>query len=599
VQNSNNNFEDLFKVMKNVSEKNLDRFKLKELLELIYHDHNSEDIELVFSKLLKILDDFQINSGSSQLKEIIPWNQTHSVLITYADSVSRDGESSLVTLKLILERYFQELSEIVHILPFLKSTSDGGFAVSSHKLLDERFGNWDDLKRLSKKHILMADLVLNHVSSSHPWVQQFIKGQEPGLSNILVPSKDSDWDNVIRPRNSSLFSQINTNEGPKQVWTTFGSDQIDLNWQNPKIFLEFLNLIIDYVNNGVKWFRLDAVGFIWKESGTTCLHLPQAHLIVKALRIKLTTLLREGVLITETNVPQKENLSYLESEDEAHMAYNFPLPPLLLEAVMTSRADILNSWIYDWPKLPVNTTLFNFTASHDGVGLRPLEGLMSDGRIKDLLINCEKRGGLVSHRRLSNGEDKPYELNISWWSAMEDSSRDKERFQQSRFILSQLLVMALKGVPAFYLPALLASNNDIKRFSITGERRDLNREKFDYEKLLTQLNDFNSNARRNLTILSNAMRIRSELKPFHPSSDMKCLTKDRPDVVTIQRSSGDNSIFAIHNITENKINYSINKDFINPSLNKEILLKDYLCGKEYNNLNIVLEPFQVVWIGYK
>ncbi len=599
MQNSNNNFEDLFKVMKNVSEKNLDRFKLKELLELIYHDHNSEDIELVFSKLLKILDDFQINSGSSQLKEIIPWNQTHSVLITYADSVSRDGESSLVTLKLILERYFQELSEIVHILPFLKSTSDGGFAVSSHKLLDERFGNWDDLKRLSKKHILMADLVLNHVSSSHPWVQQFIKGQEPGLSNILVPSKDSDWDNVIRPRNSSLFSQINTNEGPKQVWTTFGSDQIDLNWQNPKIFLEFLNLIIDYVNNGVKWFRLDAVGFIWKESGTTCLHLPQAHLIVKALRIKLTTLLREGVLITETNVPQKENLSYLESEDEAHMAYNFPLPPLLLEAVMTSRADILNSWIYDWPKLPVNTTLFNFTASHDGVGLRPLEGLMSDGRIKDLLINCEKRGGLVSHRRLSNGEDKPYELNISWWSAMEDSSRDKERFQQSRFILSQLLVMALKGVPAFYLPALLASNNDIKRFSITGERRDLNREKFDYEKLLTQLNDFNSNARRNLTILSNAMRIRSELKPFHPSSDMKCLTKDRPDVVTIQRSSGDNSIFAIHNITENKINYSINKDFINPSLNKEILLKDYLCGKEYNNLNIVLEPFQVVWIGYK
>ena len=599
MQNNNNNFEGLFKVMKNVSEKNLDRFKLKELLELIYHDHNSEDIELVFSKLLKILDDFQINSGSSQLKEIIPWNQTHSVLITYADSVSRDGESSLVTLKLILERYFQELSEIVHILPFLKSTSDGGFAVSSHKLLDERFGNWDDLKRLSKKHILMADLVLNHVSSSHPWVQQFIKGQEPGLSNILVPSKDSDWNNVIRPRNSSLFSQINTNEGPKQVWTTFGSDQIDLNWQNPKIFLEFLNLIIDYVNSGVKWFRLDAVGFIWKESGTTCLHLPQAHLIVKALRIKLSTLLREGVLITETNVPQKENLSYLESEDEAHMAYNFPLPPLLLEAVMTSRADILNSWIYDWPKLPINTTLFNFTASHDGVGLRPLEGLMSDGRIKELLINCEKRGGLVSHRRLSNGEDKPYELNISWWSAMEDSSRDKERFQQSRFILSQLLVMALKGVPAFYLPALLASNNDIKRFSITGERRDLNREKFDYEMLLTQLNDFNSNARRNLTILSNAMKIRSELKPFHPSSDMKCLTKDRPDVVTIQRSSGDNSIFAIHNITENKINYSINKDFINPSLNKEILLKDYLCGKEYNNLNIVLEPFQVVWIGYK
>ena len=149
------------------------------------------------------------------------------------------------------------------------------------------------------------------------------------------------------------------------------------------------------------------------------------------------------------------------------MAYNFPLPPLLLEAIITSRADILNSWIFDWPKISNNTTLFNFTASHDGVGLRALEGLMNEQRIKALLINCEKRGGLVSHRRLSNGEDKPYELNISWWSAMEDSGRDTNRYQFERFILTQLLVMALKGVPAFYLPALLASENDIKSFSMT------------------------------------------------------------------------------------------------------------------------------------
>jgi len=270
----------------------------------------------------------------------------------------------------------------------------------------------------------MADLVLNHVSSSHPWVQQFIKSQEPGISNVFSPKQNLDWSNVVRPRSSSLFSQINTEDGPKQVWTTFGPDQIDLNWHNPKMTLEFLNLIITYLSNGIKWLRLDAVGFIWKESGTTCLHLPKAHSIVKLLRVLLNNLLDDGVLITETNVPQKENLSYLIPDDEAHMAYNFPLPPLLLEAIITSRADILNSWIFDWPILPEDTTLFNFTASHDGVGLRALEGLMNEQRIKDLLINCEKRGGLVSHRRLSNGDDKPYELNISWWSAMEDSSRD-------------------------------------------------------------------------------------------------------------------------------------------------------------------------------
>ena len=583
--------------MKNDLNKNLDRFKLKELLELIYHDHDSEEINLVFSKLLKILDEYQIKSGFNDHENIFPWDQSHSVLITYADSVQKEGEPTLVTLRLVLDKYFQNLSKVVHILPFLKSTSDGGFAVSSHKLLDEKFGDWEDLKRLSKKHILMADLVLNHVSSSHPWVQQFIKGQEPGLSNIFAPSKDLDWSNVIRPRSSSLFSQIKTNNGPKQVWTTFGSDQLDLNWQNPKMLLEFLNLLISYLNNGIKWFRLDAVGFIWKESGTTCLNLPKAHQIVKVLRIKLSNLVSDGVLITETNVPQGENLSYLDSKDEAHIAYNFPLPPLLLEAVITSKADILNTWIYNWPKLPTSTTLFNFSASHDGVGLRPLEGLMDDERIKELLINCEKRGGLVSHRRLSNGEDKPYELNISWWSAMEDSGRELKRFQKERFILSQLLIMSLKGIPAFYLPALLGSDNDIKRFSITGERRDLNREKFKLDKLIIQLNDTNSIASKNLNFLINAMKIRAELKQFHPTSEMKCLTKDRPDVVAIQRGDDNNPIFAIHNITGSKLDYSINNDFMKIILKENMAFKDYLSTKEYTNLNFVLEPFQVLWIG--
>ena len=582
--------------MKIDSEKKLNRSKLKELLESIYHDHNSEEINLVFNQLLQKIDEFQTKYGYEEINNMIPWDQTHSVLITYADSIHRSGEPTLFTLREILKIYFKDLSSVLHILPFLKSTSDGGFAVSSHRHLDERFGTWNDLKNLSKNHILMADLVLNHVSSSHPWVQQFIKNQEPGLSNIFAPSQNLNWESVIRPRSSSLFSQINTSKGPKQVWTTFGPDQVDLNWQNPKMILEFLNLVIIYINNGIRWFRLDAVGFIWKQSSTTCLHLPKAHLIVKALRIQLYNLLNDGVLITETNVPQKENLSYIEPEDEAHMAYNFPLPPLVLEAVITSKADILNSWINEWPNLPISTTLFNFTASHDGIGLRALEGLMNEDRVKTLLVDCEKRGGLVSHRRLSNGDDKPYELNISWWSAMEDSSRDIKRFQYERFILSQLLVMALKGVPAFYLPALLASNNDVKSFSKTGQRRDLNREKFELDKLLLDLNNHDSNASKNLKFLSKAMKIRSSLISFHPSTEMKCLSKDRSDITVIKRGKGENTLIAIHNFTENKLNYSINH---NEFVNKEtkLLYKDYLNEKIYKNLNFVLNPFEVLWIG--
>ena len=579
------------------SEKKLDRLKIDKLLKTIYSNNTTEEINFISNQLLQILDDFSEKSAYEEIRDKERWNESHSVLITYADSIYKNGEATLITLRKLLSKHFGSLSRVVHILPFLKSTSDGGFAVSSYDSLEEKFGGWDDLKSISKNHDLMADLVLNHVSSSHPWVQQFIKSQEPGISNVFSPKQNLDWSNVVRPRSSSLFSQINTDDGPKQVWTTFGPDQIDLNWHNPKMTLEFLNLITTYLSNGIKWLRLDAVGFIWKESGTTCLHLPKAHSIVKLLRVLLNNLLDDGVLITETNVPQKENLSYLIPDDEAHMAYNFPLPPLLLEAIITSRADILNSWIFDWPILPEDTTLFNFTASHDGVGLRALEGLMNEQRIKDLLINCEKRGGLVSHRRLSNGDDKPYELNISWWSAMEDSSRDAKRFQYERFILSQLLVMALKGVPAFYLPALLASENDIKSFSMTGQRRDLNREKFKSENLLAVLNNPESNANKNLKYLRNAMDVRSELKQFHPCSQMKCLSKGRSDIVVIKRGKGPGSVFAIHNMTENKINYQLNDNDLPKIIDNDFNTHDFLTSTKYNCKNISLDPFQVIWLS--
>ena len=579
------------------SEKELDRLKLYKLLETIYSNNTTEEINFLSNQLLQILDNFSEKSSYEEISDKERWNQSHSVLITYADSIYKNGEPTLITLRDLLSNHFGSLSKVVHILPFLKSTSDGGFAVSSYDSLEEKFGDWNDLKSISKNHVLMADLVLNHVSSSHPWVQQFIKSQEPGISNVFSPEQNLDWSNVVRPRSSSLFSQINTENGPKQVWTTFGPDQIDLNWQNPKMTLEFLNLIISYLSNGIKWLRLDAVGFIWKESGTTCLHLPKAHSIVKILRILLNNLLDDGVLITETNVPQKENLSYLITEDEAHMAYNFPLPPLLLEAIITSRADILNLWISDWPQLPFDTTLFNFTASHDGVGLRALEGLMNEQRIKGLLINCEKRGGLVSHRRLSNGEDKPYELNISWWSAMEDSSRDSKRFQFERFILTQLLVMALKGVPAFYLPALLASENDIKSFSMTGQRRDLNREKFKLDNLVSVLNNPESNANKNIKYLGNAMDIRSKLEQFHPSSEMECLSKGRSDIVVIKRGKGPKSVFAIHNMTENKINYQLDDYDLPELIDNDFNMKDFLASTKYNWKNISLDPFQVIWLG--
>jgi len=570
--------------------------ELSELLKKIYIEHSAEEIDFVWSQLLQILDEVNVikdttpNDSQSQL-----WDSSTSVLITYADAVSIPGEPSLKTLGKLLDDHIGNLSSVTHILPFLCSTSDGGFAVSSYERIEMKFGDWIDLKNISKNHILMADLVLNHVSSSHNWVQQFIQSKEPGVSYILSPSENSNWDNVIRPRNTSLFRTLSTTEGMKSVWTTFGPDQIDLNWKEPSIIIEFLNLIILYISNGIKWIRLDAVGFIWKESGTTCMHNDQVHLLVKALRIQLEQIISDGVIITETNVPEKENISYLTSANEAHLSYNFPLPPLLLESLFSGKADLINKWLFNWPELPENTSFINFTASHDGIGLRALEGLMDQDRFHDLLISCEKRGGLISHRRMPSGEDQPYELNISWWSAMADVGIDKSFLQFERFILSQLFAMSIKGIPAFYLQSLLASDNDLKTFGESGQRRDINRERFNAKTLFLNLEDPKSPASKNLKFLKSAMNIRSKLKCFDPGAEMNCLSKDRSDLVIISRGKSQERLLAIHNMTNSRLSFSFTDSLYTTSLSSSHW-KDYLNNIEFFDNNIELKPYAVHWL---
>ena len=571
--------------------------ELRLSLREIYPDHSEQEINSVWSQLLQILDPFRVNQNTKELEIESVWDSSSVVLITYPDSIYRKDESTLKTLTEFVKNRLSGLSSVIHVLPFLPSTSDGGFAVSNHEKIEDVFGNWNDLKNLSSKHKIMADLVLNHVSSSHPWVQQFIKSEDPGKSYIVAPSETDIWEKVIRPRNSSLFTNVNTNQGFRNVWTTFGPDQIDVDWRNPHIFLEFLKLLVRYISNGVEWIRLDAIAFVWKEPYTTCLHLDPVHSIVKLLNKCLKVIKPSAVLITETNVPEKENLSYLIDGNEANLAYNFTLPPLLLEAIYTGKTDLLNDWLSNWNELPKDTSLLNFTSSHDGIGLRALEGIMDDNRVHNLLVESEKRGGLVSHRRLSNGEDQPYELNISWWSAMSNEGPDNTVFQFERFLLSQLFTLSIKGVPAFYLPAVLASPNDLDSFRKTGQRRDLNREKFEANKLLLALKNFDSPASKNISYLHKVIKVRSRLSAFHPEAYMKCISTGLPNCIFIQRGLDEHRVFVICNLSDKYLSIPIlNKlDLFSLTSNKRLI--DNITGSFINVDKLKLEPYQVVWIS--
>ena len=355
---------------------------LRTLLSDLYRDDSPGDLEKLSSQLLQILsqssEDHDVPIGSPR------WKGDDAVLITYANTVADDAAFGLQSLRGLVNRHLEPFARVIHVLPFLKSTSDGGFAVSSYQKIEQQYGDWSDLSALAEGRRLMADLVLNNVSASHPWVQQFLRNEQPGESCVLEASPDPCWNDVVRPRSSALFTQLSGPNGRRQVWTTFGPDQVDLDWHHPQVLIGFIELLNRLLGHGVRWIRLDAVGFVWKEPNTSCIHLPQAHRLVQVLRYLLDRHGPDGVVVTETNVPEQENLSYLRNGQEAHLAYNFPLPPLLLEAAMSGRADLLNGWLTRWPQLPNQTGLLNFTACHDGVGLRPLEGLMADQRVLQL-----------------------------------------------------------------------------------------------------------------------------------------------------------------------------------------------------------------------
>jgi sucrose phosphorylase len=564
---------------------------LRTLLSDLYRDDSPGDLEKLSSQLLQILsqssEDHDVPIGSPR------WKGDDAVLITYANTVADDAAFGLQSLRGLVNRHLEPFARVIHVLPFLKSTSDGGFAVSSYQKIEQQYGDWSDLSALAEGRRLMADLVLNHVSASHPWVQQFLRNEQPGESCVLEASPDPCWNDVVRPRSSALFTQLSGPNGRRQVWTTFGPDQVDLDWHHPQVLIGFIELLNRMLGHGVRWIRLDAVGFVWKEPNTSCIHLPQAHRLVQVLRYLLDRHGPDGVVVTETNVPEQENLSYLRNGQEAHLAYNFPLPPLLLEAAMSGRADLLNGWLTRWPQLPNQTGLLNFTACHDGVGLRPLEGLMADQRVLQLLVGCERRGGLISHRRLNNGEEVPYEINISWWSAMADGGIDPTYLQRERFLLTQLMIMALPGVPAFYLPALLAAPNDLTRFRRTGHRRDLNRPQFTAQALERRLADPDADVSALLPVLKRALAERAVHLALHPDAPMQVLSADRLDRVILQRSYGGETLVAVHNITASRLSLRLGR--LGGDVNQP--WADCLSGHVFAPHQLhSLEPYAVHWL---
>jgi sucrose phosphorylase len=386
----------------------------------------------------------------------------------------------------------------------------------------------------------MLDLVLNHVSRESRWFEDYRAGREPWNRFFIEVDPAADTSMVTRPRSSPLLTPVETSRGVRHVWTTFSDDQIDLNYAEPAVLVEMIDVLLTYLCRGARILRLDAIAYLWKRLGTPCIHLPETHTVVKILRDVVNIVAPGTILLTETNVPHEENTSYFGDGDEAHMVYQFSLAPLLLEALLAGDARLLAEWLAAQEPTPPGTTVLNFTASHDGVGVRPLEGILPADRFERLLEAVARRGGEVSTRQGIDGTERPYELNISYFSAMDEpGAAGREAIQIGRFLASQAIMLSLRGMPAVYFHSLVATPNDQAGRDRTGRARSINRRKYTAAELRSILAQPDAAPARVLAAYRRMLAVRARQAAFHPEADQRLLASGSASGLAVLRTSLD------------------------------------------------------------
>lgn len=522
------------------------------------------------------------------------WSEQDALVISYGNSIVDGAHKPLDLLHDFLNRYLADAISAVHILPFFPFTSDDGFAVTDYRAVNSNLGEWSDIQRIGGDFKLMSDLVLNHMSSQSHWFNEYLQGHPPYDGFFRETEPDADLGNVVRPRTHPLLRRVETASGPRWVWCTFSHDQVDLDFGNPEVLLEFVRILRLHMDNGIRIVRLDAVAFLWKEEGTSCIHLPQTHAIVQLLRLLLDYAAEPVVLLTETNVPNSENLAYFGNRNEAHLIYNFPLPPLILHALLTGTSQHLNQWQMAMPPAQMGCTYLNFTASHDGIGMRPAEGLLDEAEMRAVIDTATRNGALVSMRTAPDGSERAYEVNTTYFDALAGTHDGPDEWQVPRFLCSQTIVMALEGIPAFYVHALLATANDYDGVEKTGVNRAINRHRWDYPALHAVLQDEGSVHARVLAALKARLAIRRRQKAFHPNATQFTLQLGSA-IFGFWRQSldRDQSIFALHNVSRHAISL--------PTLSINLIggedWVDLLSGEAVDDGGqIVFAPYQCRWI---
>lgn len=561
-----------------------------------------EDTALATWDRLKILlESYQdIQAGPSPLETL---QKLDALLITYADQFQVPGQPHFTSLSNFMEKYLKTQISAVHLLPFFPYSSDDGFSVINYKEVNPVMGSWDDLQALRGCCNLMFDAVINHISRESEWFQKYLQNLEPYKEYFLEVDPGADLSQVTRPRARPLLTAVETAVGQTHVWTTFSPDQIDLNYANPDVLLEILDVLLLYIQQGARIIRMDAIAYLWKEIGTSCIHLPQTHRVIKLMRAVLDLAAPDVILITETNVPHKENISYFGQQlertnkkyplgDEAQMVYQFPLAPLVLHTFRTGEAAALTSWAASLNAPFRSATFLNFIASHDGIGVRPAEGLLKSGEIQGLVDQTLANGGQVSYKTNPDGSQSVYELNITLFDMLNTPDSTPLELGVQRFMASQAIMLSLAGVPGIYISSLFGAPNSHQEVEKTGRARSINREKYQVSDIESELEDPASRTSRVFTSYTRYLSIRKEHPAFNPLAPQQVLGLGN-QVFALIRTEEDQGekVLCLINITDKGVDLEID-----PTLMDSPAWIDLISGEEYQPGKISLEPYQVLWL---
>jgi sucrose phosphorylase len=454
--------------------------RLDKIRDLLVYIYDREQGARAFDALLRLIPKEMGKGSPDGHRE--PLSEKDACLIAYGDILSPPNgdeppQAALARLAAFLEARNCGSFSYLHILPFHPYSSDDGFSIIDYRKIDPRLGGWDDIASLAREYKPVFDLVLNHGSVKSAWFISFLKNEESHRDWYITKPADFDVSPVFRPRTLPLLTPFLRSDGSTVfVWTTFSSDQVDYNFANPEVLLEFIKIFFEYTRHGARIVRLDAVAYLWKEDGTSCIHHPKTHAIIKLLRALIDYLELDVLILTETNVPHEENLSYFGEGDEAHLVYNFALPPLVLHAAVSGDAGPLRDWARTLPAPGEGPVFFNFLASHDGVGVLPAKGLIDDRSFQKTLDTVLERGSLLSYKDTKDGL-VPYEINCSYLSAVAPPSLGNTEERARAFLCCHAVLFALAGLPAVYFHSWIGSEQWVEGPGLCGYKRAINREK--------------------------------------------------------------------------------------------------------------------------